>query len=224
MRWLFRLIWLSILLLASVTLLIVGFTVFQAAFEPDEFAPADVIVVLGAGMDPDGTLHPASILRVEKGVALYFMGAAPRMHFTGGHGRINGPAAGERMANLALTLGVPQAALSHEDESLSTLQNALFSMPMLQGEKRIILVTEGFHLPRGWASFKWAAWNSNARLDIALAHSSAFRPPSPTLHFSPVTMVLRESLAWGFNTLRVITWQAGGWANVNDKSRDTWLK
>lgn len=222
--WVVRLIRAGILLFATLCLLIAGFATIQAAFEPDEFDPADVIVVLGADMDADGTLHPSTVLRVEKGVALFQNGTAPRMHFTGGRGRADGPAAGKMMARLAVELGVPEEVITHEDESLSTLQNALFSMPMLQDAKRIILVTEGFHLPRSWASFKWAAFNSGNSFDIALARSTAFRAKSPNLRYAPVSMVVREVLAWGFNTLRVVAWQGAGWAGVENTRRDGWLQ
>jgi len=222
--WVVRLIRAGILLFVTLCLLIAGFATLQAAFEPDKFAPADVIIVLGAGMDTDGILHSSTILRVEKGVALFHQGAAPRMHFTGGRGRVDGPAAGDMMARLAITLGVGDGAITHEDESLSTLQNALFSMPMLQNAKRIILVTEGFHLPRSWASFKWAAFNSGNRFDIALARSTAFRAKSPNLRYAPVSMVVREALAWGFNTLRAVAWQGAGWVGVENTRRDGWLQ
>jgi len=220
----FRLVGTGILLFVTLCLAITGFAALQAVFEPDKFAPADVIVVLGAGMDADGTLHQSTILRVEKGVTLFQQGTAPRMHFSGGRGRAGGPAAGAMMARLATELGVPEGVITHEDESLSTLQNALFSMPMLRDFRRIILVTEGFHLPRSWASFKWAAFNSGNSFDIALARSTAFRAKSPNLRYAPVSMVVREALAWGFNTLRVVAWQGAGWAGVENTRRDGWLQ
>ncbi len=114
---------------------------------------ADVIVVLGAGMEPDGTLHASSLQRVETGVELFHAGAAPSLHFTGGAAVPGGPSSGAQMASLAQSLGVQIELISHEDRSLSTLQNALFSQPMLRGAEDILVVTDGFHLPRSWLSF-----------------------------------------------------------------------
>lgn len=214
----------GIFLFGLLCLSIAAFAAMQARFEPEDFAPADVIVVLGAGMDADGTLHRSTLLRVEKGVALFLAGAAPRMHFTGGKGVENGPAAGQMMAKLAHSLAVPVTATSAENNSQSTLQNALFSQPMLKDTKRIILVTEGFHLPRSWASFHWAAWQSGQTLDIALSRSTAFRQQSPNLRFSAISMVTREGLAWGFNLLRVISWHSAGLLGVADSERSAWLE
>lgn len=213
-----------IFLFGFLCLSIAGFSLLQAAFEPEDFAPADVIVVLGAGMDADGTLHNSSILRVEKAVALFHAGAAPRMHFTGGKARENGPSAGQMMAELAHNLSVPMNVTSIEGRSQSTLQNALFSQPMLKDATRIILVTEGFHLPRSWASFHWAAWQKGQRFDIALAHSTAFRQQSSNSRFSAISMVVREGLAWGFNLIRVGSWHGAGWFGTFENERNAWLQ
>lgn len=203
---------------------ITGFAVLQAAFEPEDFAPADVIVVLGAGMDADGTLHPSTILRVEKAVALFQAGAAPRMHFTGGKGDENGPSAGRMMAELAHSLLVPAEVTSAEGNSQSTLQNALFSQPMLKDATRIILVTEGFHLPRSWASFHWAAWQNDHVFDIALAHSTTFRQQSSNSRFPATSMVVREAMAWGFNLFRVVAWHGASWIGAPENERNAWLQ
>ncbi len=173
---------------------VVGFAALQPLFEPDPFDPADMIVVLGAGMDANGDLHISSKLRVEKGVKLFKQGAAPRMHFTGGVGRPNGVSAGGQMAKMAQGMGVPASATSFEGNSYSTLQNALFSAPYLARTKRIILVTEGFHLPRSWASFRYFG-----APETALARSVAFRQTSPNLRFPAITMCIREVLAIWFN-------------------------
>ncbi len=194
----------------------------QAELEPKTFAPADIIVVLGAGMDADGTLHPSSILRVEKAVKLFQAGAAPRLHFSGGEGILNGPAAGDKMAELAVSLGVPRAAISTENHSFSTLQNALFSMPALQNADRIILVTEGFHLARAWLSFHWAAWQSGRRIEIALAHSTIFRGGQGWSNGPK--LLAREVLAIWFNLTRVGLWHIGGALGVEPQSRTAWLR
>lgn len=219
-----RIIGTCIFLFGFLCLSIAGFAALQAVFEPEKFTPADMIVVLGAGMDADGTLHRSTILRVKKGVALFHAGAAPHMHFTGGMGGKNGPSAGQMMAKLAQSLAVPAVQTSTENKSQSTLQNALFSQPTLKDVKRIILVTEGFHLPRSWASFQWAAWQNGRELDIALSRSTAFRQPSETARFTPVTMVAREGLAWGFNLLRAISWHGAGWYGIADEERNKWLQ
>ncbi|WP_107495901.1 hypothetical protein [Thalassobius sp. I31.1] len=61
-----RFLALVVLVFISLLLFIPTFAWLQDLTEPDTFAPADVIMVFGAGMDDDGTLHYSSILRVEK--------------------------------------------------------------------------------------------------------------------------------------------------------------
>ncbi|MCP5073337.1 MAG: YdcF family protein [Rhodobacteraceae bacterium] len=194
---------------------VMGFAALQPAFEPDRFEKADVIVVLGAGMDADGTLHKSSLLRVEKGVALFKAGAAKRMHFTGGVGGPRGPSAGQQMARHAQSFGVQAEQTTAEGASYSTLQNALFSQRYLLKANRIILVTEGFHLPRSWASFKYFG-----DYDVALARSVAFRKTSPNANWPWLTMCLREALAIWFNAGRLVVWETAGVLSIDDKSRN----
>jgi uncharacterized SAM-binding protein YcdF (DUF218 family) len=198
---------------------IAGFAALLPFPDPDDMARTDVIVVLGAGMDPDGTLHRSSVLRVGRGVALYEAGLAPRMHFTGGEGTPGGPSAGEGMANLAIQMGVPAEATSWEGRSQSTLQNALFSQPMLAHAQRIRLVTEGFHLPRAWLSFRWAGDH-----EISLAFSERFRTATPNSRFPRVAMVLREAAAFWFNIGRVGAYGVAGLMGVPDGLREGWLE
>ena len=202
----------------GVYLLSVTLIVAFAALWPDDLAESDMIVVLGAGMDADGTLHQSSILRVKRGVELWKAGVAPRLHFTGGEGRPGGPSAGGQMAALAIEQGVPAEAISFEGKSQSTLQNALFSQPMLAGAKSLTLVTEGFHLPRAWASFRWAGDH-----DLHLVASERFRSVSATARFPAAAMVLREGAAFWFNLGRAASWEVGGVLGVGDARRDGWL-
>jgi uncharacterized SAM-binding protein YcdF (DUF218 family) len=53
---------------------------------------------------------------------------------------------------------VPVDDIRVEVESHSTLQNALYSRDILgpEAEQPVILVTNRYHLPRSWASFRWA--------------------------------------------------------------------
>ncbi|MBI1492144.1 YdcF family protein [Halocynthiibacter styelae] len=215
---------LALVVFTFVTLLIFipSFAFLQDLTEPEEFATADVIMVFGAGMDADGTLHASTILRVEKGVILYQQGAAPRLHMSGGMARDSGPSAGDQMRALAVRMGVTHDVITSETRSLSTLQNALFSLPDLPQNGRIIAVSEGFHLPRVWASLHWAALNDGRSFDIALSNSEPFRSTSPSLNWPEGAMVWREVLATGFNALRAAAWQASG--IMGAENRDDWLK
>lgn len=199
-------------LLAATFIGVAAFTfTYENKAEPDA---VDVIVCLGAGMSADGTLHGPAIKRVETCAELYAKGIAPRVHFTGGRRVPDGPAAGDQMAKLAISLGVPDGAISRENESLSTLQNALFSQPMLADADTILIVTEAFHLPRSVTSFRLLG------------------PQSATMYMSePVRlrddgspdwrMLRREVTAIWFNGLRLGAWWLGGIFNI--EGRDGWL-
>lgn len=208
----------ALILYALTAALISLLALLQSRAEPESFAPVDVIVVLGGGMDADGTLHLASRLRVQKGVALFQAGTAPKLLFTGGRAVATGPSAGDMMARLAMQLGVPAAAIVTETRAHSTLQNALFSLPKIQNSTRILIVTEGFHLPRSWLSFQWAALVEARSLDISLARSTIFRPASGA------KLVAREALAFWFNLGRAALWHMGGWLGIAPDTRNTWLE
>lgn len=205
-------------------LAVYAFALLNPSPPPGDVQRSDVIVVLGAGMDADGTLHRSSVLRVETGVALWQADAGDTLHFTGGRGRADGPSAGEQMAALAVSLGVDPNVVSHEDRSLSTLQNAYYSQPMIGGAERLRLVTEGFHLPRSWLSFKWAAWHrGHASPRIYLSHSERLRRSSHSSSVPQVTMVLREAAAFWFNTARLIGFELAGVFGAPLEVTEPWL-
>ena len=197
---------------------IIGFTTLQPFFVDDPVAPGDTIVVLGGGMDADGTLHQSTVIRVEKGVSLFAQGIAPHIHFTGGVAAGGTMSAGAQMAILAQSLGVPTTAITHEDLSQSTLQNALFSREHLSNSKRIILVTEGFHLARSWVSMQLFG-----DYDIALVGANRFRASTAEKPLAPIKMTIRETLAVWFNLGRYIVWRGAAAFEIPLKTRDAIL-
>jgi len=142
----------------AVSLAMLAWTFAWVQADADDIQPAEVIMCLGGGMSPDGVLDPATKGRVERCVQLHAAGLAPVVVFTGGTARPQGPSAAAQMARLAQSLGLPQQVIVLEELSQSTLQNALFSFDLTPNADRFIIVTEAFHLPRSWASFRWAAY------------------------------------------------------------------
>ncbi len=177
---------------------------------------AEAILVLGAGMDPDGSLHGSSRDRVIRAVELWNAGAAPLIVMTGGAAVTGGPSAGGQMAKLARAAGVPHDAIIVESRAQSTLQNALFSQPILveRGISEVILVTEGFHMARSIASCRWAG------IHVVGARTSTALRPDPR---SAARMVVREAGAWGFNLARVAGWHVTGWLGMPDDRRIRFL-
>lgn len=157
----------------------------------------DVAVVLGAGMAADGRLFVSSRERVEAGAALVLAGRAHRLHSTGGRLAPGGPISGEEMAKHAISLGVDPGVVTFEGDSHSTLQNALYSIPYLKDAGSIALVSEGFHLSRGWISMAWAGLTPSA-----ICHSTRFSKASPDSRLGGWYTTPREYLAFWFNLFR----------------------
>ncbi len=162
---------------------------------------AETIIVLGGAMTETNTLESETIGRVDAGVTLWKAGFAPAIHFTGGSPAKGQPGAGEHMRERAISMGVPPAAATAESNSESTLQNALMSREVLgpRAGQPVILVTDGFHLARSWASFRWAGYRP-----VHLSASSAFgRQSTP----DQLRRVAREALAWWFNLARAAVYE-----------------
>lgn len=202
------------LLYAGMTAALLIWTFSWPPPDPGTMAPADAIVCLGGGMAPDGTLAPPVLTRIDTCVRLYQAGLAPVVMFTGGTAGVDGIAAGGQMARYAATLGLPDDASLIEGSAQSTLQNALFSYPLLPATDHLIIVTEGFHLPRSYASFKWAAWEAGLPSPrIALAMSEQVRRDGGD---RPNWRILaRESLAIWFNLGRAVVYSAHPDPDVN---------
>ncbi len=213
-RFIRRLIaWIVVIYLTTLVF-VAGYATLQPFWEPTDIK-ADLIIVLGGGMSPKGTLHTSSTVRVDRGTKLFLAGVAPRIHFTGGLASPNAPSAGHQMAARSIADGVPEIATSFEGKSYSTLQNALFSKPDWQGAKHIVLVTEGFHLPRSWATFK--AFGAQK---ITLVHARRFRGERIK---AGIRLTVREALAIWFNAARLIVWQVAEFTSMPQEERDALL-
>jgi uncharacterized SAM-binding protein YcdF (DUF218 family) len=115
-------------------------------FYPEKFlcvdsgkVSADVIVVLGGGSH-ERPLRAAELFRQR---------AAPRILITGaGDDEIN--------RQLLISNGVPAGAIEVENKSLTTRENAEFSVQRLRAEKvrSAILVTSWYHSRRALATFE----------------------------------------------------------------------
>jgi uncharacterized SAM-binding protein YcdF (DUF218 family) len=135
--------------------------VFGLAWVVDRFGqrerqvPADAVVVLGARVLAGGVPSGALQARVERAVALYRRGLAPRLVFSGGVG-VHPPSEARVMRALAVSLGVPEAACLLEEQSHSTEQNARHSVAVLRavGARRVVVVSDPYHLLRARQYFR----------------------------------------------------------------------
>ena len=141
---------------------------------------ADAIIVLGGGVESDGSLTWVSDTRVAKAVEVFRAGIAPRIIFSGrcSLAQEEPPVTeAQAMADFARFLGAPPEALLLEEESRDTLGNAYFTREHYlepNGWTSVRVVTSDFHLSR-------AAWVFRKILGGAYDFSfvSAFSGLSP---------------------------------------------
>ena len=117
---------------------------------------ADAVVVLSAGVTPDGFLHQQGLDRLLKGLALVRRGVAPTLLLTREERDVNDKkvtAAADQdslaaLAGVANIISTPLEASTH-DEALAVKKIAVKA-----GWKRIVLVTSPFHTRRACATFE----------------------------------------------------------------------
>lgn len=112
----------------------------------------DYVIVAGCRVDPDGTPSPALQGRVEVAVALWKMGVAPALVFTGGIGTFP-PSEARAASDHAAGLGVPREVMILEDRSTSTEENAANAAITLRERdgappRRVLVVTDAYHVFR----------------------------------------------------------------------------
>jgi uncharacterized SAM-binding protein YcdF (DUF218 family) len=130
----------------------------------------DAVLVLGAATMAPGVPGPALRRRIEHGVSVFFIRGASHLIVSGG---VVGPppAEAEVMRQMAVALGVDAARIVVENEARNTFENAVYAGRIIRdrGWRRVVLVTDAFHLPR--AAFVFA------RLGIAVESCGVPRQP-----------------------------------------------
>lgn len=125
----------------------------------------DTLIVLGYPAEPDGTPRPEMRERVLEGVREYRAGVAPRIIMTGGaaHNRF---VEAHVMAVLAESEGVPASAVIEEGQAKDTIQNAYYSVRIMQahGWRSAEVVSSPSHLRRASLIFAHfpIAWRMHA--------------------------------------------------------------
>lgn len=122
----------------------------------DRAAPADAIVILGAGTRRDGSPSYSYARRIRHALRLYEQGYAPRLICTGGYTQPHLKSEGAACAEMLRTYGVPESAIFYEEQSRNTEENALYAHQIMaaNGWERVLLVSDGYHLFRAEAMFR----------------------------------------------------------------------
>ncbi|MFC1510830.1 YdcF family protein [Candidatus Margulisiibacteriota bacterium] len=193
-----RFIWLWILIAVIFSLSVFYQPILRgvgrALIVSDKLEPVDIIIVLAG--DNNGE-------RVDEGVKLYRQGLADRLLMSGG------PMAwrlayAEWMKKQAQTLGVPSGAIFVQDQSLSTLEDAKFSLPILKnlGVKSVILVTSPTHTRRARRVFKRFLDQEEIKMLVHPVSKSSFKLEKWWTRHEDTQLVVFEYISFVFYFLK----------------------
>jgi uncharacterized SAM-binding protein YcdF (DUF218 family) len=186
-RWLFpRLL---ILWLIGVVLLAIFIYVYGKL---DRAQEADVIVVLGAGVQRNNRPGPALIRRSTQAAALWQKGLVTHVICSGGTPGDVRRSEADACRELLVEAGVPASAILMEDRSRSTEENAFYTRQVMDehGWKTAIVVSDGYHLLRAtWlftqvgitvytspaADPSFGNWLTSMGRELAAFHWQAFK-------------------------------------------------
>lgn len=117
--------------------------------------PADVIIVLGSGLENDGAAGVALQRRARRAAEAFRIGLAGRVMCTGGKTGMAERTEADACREILVSEGVPPDAVVVEDLSRSTEENAVNARALMDvlGLQSAILVTDSFHMPRATLIF-----------------------------------------------------------------------
>lgn len=106
----------------------------------------DCILVLGCGVNADGTPSDMLTDRLLQGIELFKLGAAPKMLMSGDHGTAQYDEV-NTMKSFAIERGVPSQAIFMDHAGFSTYESMYRAAEIFKAE-RIVIVTQDYHLYR----------------------------------------------------------------------------
>lgn len=155
---------------------------------------SDVIIVLGAGLRRDGRAGDALWRRSLVAAQAYHENLAPNIVCTGGTSETQTRSEADACREILIGEGVPPDAITLEDGSHSTEENALNTRAIMaaRGWKTAVVVTDSFHMmragwifsaygiehtrypvPRNWVRMWW--YGSSLAREIAAIHWYGFK-------------------------------------------------
>lgn len=122
----------------------------ERAGRDDRAQVADAIIVLGSGLRRDGSPGDALWRRSRWAAQRYADGLAPAIICTGGTTPGYARSEADGCRQVLQEFGVPAAAITLEDRSRSTEENALYAAEIMaaRGWDDAVLVTDSFHMLR----------------------------------------------------------------------------
>ena len=139
---------LKYLLIFPATLLLASAAIVAAGLD-DHIAPADMIVVPGNTVAPDGTPSPRLQARLDAALTQFRNRQSPRIFVSGGTGK-EGFDEAAAMAGYLLRQGVPASAIIEDNQGWTTEATAKNAATYLRahGLRTARVATQYFHVPR----------------------------------------------------------------------------
>lgn len=117
----------------------------------------DFLIILGCGIQKDGTPSPLLAGRVDRALKFYreqkeLIGKAPVLIPSGGQGPDEVCPESEAMANYMLEQGIPEEDIIQENRSTSTFENMKFSKEIIDAidpSAKVAYATTNYHVFRG---------------------------------------------------------------------------
>lgn len=197
------------------TLMVYGLQGSYQVQPPIDWAPRNVILVLGAGtVQPgDEALQPLFIAdgRLLRAVQLYRAckdaGRECRLLVSGGDSQGHGEAESTVYGRALTRLGIPESDLMLETRSMTTWQNAQFSRPLLASyaPQHVVLVTSGTHLKRSLLYFRHFGMDPQPVAGDWVA--TVWTPSMPAWNIAAADIALHEYLG----ILRYQVYNLMGW-------------
>ena len=137
------------LILSLLVLLLVGSLTITLAGLHDKLHPADLGVVLGSKVEPNGTPSPALQARLDHAAGLYRQGYFKLILVSGAHGKegYDEPAV---MRHYLESLGVSPDAIFEDEEGSTTWKTAQNTARFLREHRlnSVLIISQYFHMPR----------------------------------------------------------------------------
>jgi len=179
--------WLRRFIFITLIAALVGLTGMVAAIDAygmvDRAQPADVIIVLGTQVFPGGRAGPSLARRADHAAALYHQGYAAHVICTGGFTEPEPKSEAQVACERIVEAGVPREAVTLEERSTSTEENAAFTAAIMRerGWRSAIIASDGYHLLRATLMFQRAGVE---------AYPSPAQATAGPMH--PVERIVRE--------------------------------
>jgi vancomycin permeability regulator SanA len=141
-----KLLW-AVLLAVLIFLAAAGAMIWSGL--TDHLGVADVALVLGNKVNPDGSPSPRLKARLDTTVSLFRGGYFKKVIVSGGTG-VEGVPEGTAMKRYLVSQGIPADAVIVDDLGVDTYASAGNTAKIMAGEnwKSVLVITQYFHIPR----------------------------------------------------------------------------